>query len=113
MVASGMATPAFAGAGLTVMHRRRREHATDGNFAVRGVDMQLITGPGFLISFGVTFGAHIAGPGQISEHRGQCHTPLALDPARRRRGPVLSLAGTATLVSGFWLRCRFVRYRQF
>ena len=47
------------------MPRRRRQHATDRNFAVRGVDMQLVADPGFLKSFGVMFGAHIAGPGQI------------------------------------------------
>ena len=96
---------------LAVMHRRRGQHATDGNFAVRGVDMQLIAGPGFLISFGVTFGAHVAGLRQISEHRGRRHSPLgharlAFDPARRRGGPDLSLAGPASFAFGFRYRFR-------
>ena len=91
---------------LAVMHRRCREHTTDGNFAVRGIDMQLIADPAFPMPFGVSFGAHIAGPRQISEHRGQCHAMLPFDPARLRGGSDLSLAGPASFAFGF--RCRLV-----
>src|SRR5208337_4408028 len=45
---------------LAVMDGGCGEHATDRDLAVRGVDMQLVADPGFLMALGVALGADIA-----------------------------------------------------
>src|SRR6195952_4809658 len=89
-------------------------NATDRDLAVRGVDVQLVADPGFLMTLGIAFGADIAVPRQIFQHRGQGHAELALDPARRLDRTLLALARAAALAFGRcgWLRLGG-RYRAF
>src|ERR1039458_9714140 len=47
---------------LAVMHGCGREHATDGDTAVRAVDMQFVADPGFLVSLGIALDTDIAVP---------------------------------------------------
>ena len=69
---------------LAVMYRRRGQHATDRDFPIGGVDVQLVANPAFLVALGIAFGAHITMPWQIGEHPGQAHAALAFDPPDRR-----------------------------
>src|SRR5208282_6248669 len=95
---------------LAVMHGCSGEHATDGYFPIRGVDVQLIADPGLLVSLGIALDPDIAVPRQLGQHRGQAHAPLAFDPAWRLCRTNLCLAWTATLAFGLLARRRAVRF---
>jgi hypothetical protein len=83
------------------------ENATDGNVAVRRVDVQLMADPCLLISLGVAFDANVTMSRQIGEHLAQGHVGLAFQPAGRLSRRLLALARTTALAGCRLRRGRF------